>query len=176
MRTKSKHTEIAYIAIKEFLLTGTTKKIESEKVPRELSQKASCFVTLKTEDGNLRGCIGTLQPVYKNLYTEIIKNAVSSAVRDYRFDPVTINELDSLQITVEVLYPPELISGPEQLNPKIYGAIIADMHGRRGVLLPDIEGIDTVEEQIRIIKRKAGIYQKDNKGLVFHRFKTEKFY
>ena len=176
MTTKSIHTKIAYKAIKEYLYTGTTKKIESEKIPEQLKIKAACFVTLKTEDGKLRGCIGTLHPVYKNLYTEIIKNAVASAVRDYRFDPVTADELDTLKISVEVLQTPERISGPEDLNPEKYGAIISDMQGRRGVLLPGIEGVDTPEEQIRIIKRKAGIFQKSNNGLIFHRFKTEKYY
>ena len=142
MTTKSIHTEIAYRAIKEYLNTGSTKRIESENISGKLKNKAACFVTLKTEDGKLRGCIGTLYPVYNNLYTEIIKNAVASAVRDYRFEPVTADELDTLKISVEVLQKPEKISGPE----------------------------------IKIIKRKAGIFQKSNNGLVFYRFKTKKYY
>ncbi len=97
-------------------------------------------------------------------------------MRDYRFNPLTPEELEKIKISVEVLYPPEKINDISQLNPKKYGAIITDSNGRKGVLLPNIEGIDTVEEQIKIIKRKAGITQKSNNGLIFHRFKTDKFY
>ncbi|NPA67390.1 MAG: AmmeMemoRadiSam system protein A [Chlorobi bacterium] len=173
---KSLHTKTAYAAIKEYLQTGMTQNVERQKIPEELSEKAACFVTLKTDTNNLRGCIGTIQPVYENLYTEIIKNAVSSAVKDYRFEKVTPEELETLNITVEVLYPPEKTDDISVFNPKTYGMIITDKHGRRGVLLPGIEGVDTVEEQIRIIKRKAGITQKSNEGLTFYRFKTKKFY
>ncbi len=170
------HTKIAFSAIKEFLTTNSTQRIENKKVPNELSCKAACFITLKTDTDKLRGCIGTLKPVYKNLYTEIIKNAVASAFRDNRFYPLTAEELNSIIITVEVLFPPEKIEDISLLNPKIYGAIVADKLGRRGVLLPGIEGIDTVEDQIRIIKSKANIRQKANTNLTFFRFKTEKFH
>ncbi|RLD52293.1 MAG: AmmeMemoRadiSam system protein A [Bacteroidetes bacterium] len=173
---QSTYTKTAFKAIKEFLKTGTTRFIENQEIPKELLIKAACFVTLKTDTNKLRGCIGTLNPVYRNLYTEIIKNAVASAVRDYRFTPLTLNELKKIKLSVEVLYPPEEIDDLSLLNPKIYGAIISDNAGNRGVLLPNIEGIDTVEEQIKIIKRKAGIFQTSNEGLIFHRFKTDKYY
>jgi len=174
--TKSIYTKIALNAIKELLETGTTEKIEKQKVPKELLIKAACFVTLKTDTNTLRGCIGTLNPVYKNLYTEIIKNAVASAVRDYRFTPLTINELNKIRLSVEVLYPPEKIDDITLLNPKIYGAIISDKTGKKGVLLPDIKGVETINEQIKIIKHKAGILQTSDEGLTFYRFKTEKYY
>jgi len=174
--TKSIHSNTALKAIEEYLKTGTAEIIKAQEVPKSLSIKAACFVTLKTDKNKLRGCIGTLTPVYKNLYFEIIENAIASAVRDYRFNPLTPEELEKIKISVEVLYPPEKINDISQLNPKKYGAIITDSNGRKGVLLPNIEGIDTVEEQIKIIKRKAGITQKSNNGLIFHRFKTDKFY
>jgi len=174
--TKSIYTKIALNAIKEFLETGTTGKIEKQKVPKELLIKAACFVTLKTDTNKLKGCIGTLNPIYKNLYTEIIKNAVASAVRDYRFTPLTINELNKIKLSVEVLYPPEKIDDITLLNPKIYGAIISDKTGKKGVLLPDIKGVETINEQIKIIKYKAGIMQTSDEGLTFYRFKTEKYY
>ncbi|MCF6184965.1 MAG: AmmeMemoRadiSam system protein A [Bacteroidales bacterium] len=175
-KKNSIHTNVAFSAIKEFLITNSTQRIENKKVPNELSYKAACFVTLKTDIDKLRGCIGTLKPVYKNLYTEIIKNAVASAFRDNRFYPLTSEELNSIIITVEVLFPPEKIEDISMLNPKIYGAIVSDKFGRRGVLLPGIEGIDTVENQIQIIKHKANIIQKTNTNLTFYRFKTEKFH
>jgi len=173
---QSIHTKTAFKAIKEFLKTGSTQFIENQEIPKDFLIKAACFVTLKTDTNKLRGCIGTLNPVYKNLYTEIIRNAVASAVRDYRFTPLTLNELKNIKLSVEVLYPPEEIDNLSLLNPKIYGTIISDNAGNRGVLLPDIEGIDTVEEQIKIIKRKAGISQNSNYGLTFYRFKTDKYY
>ncbi len=173
--TESIHTKTAFNAIQEFLTTNSTQKIESQDIPAILSKKSACFVTLKTSENRLRGCIGTLTPVYKNLFTEIIKNAVASAVRDYRFNPLTIDELNDIRITTEVLYPPEKIEDISLLNPEIYGAIISDITGKRGVLLPGIEGVNTIEEQIKIIKRKANIIQKSNDNLTFYRFKTEKF-
>ncbi len=174
--TQSIYTKTAFKAIKEYIQTGTSQLIENQIIPKDLLIKAACFVTLKTKKNKLRGCIGTLHPVYKNLYTEIIKNAVASAVRDYRFTPLTLNELKNIKLSVEVLYPPEEIDDLSLLDPKIYGAIISDKNGNKGVLLPDIEGIDSVEEQIKIIKRKAGIIQNSNQGLTFYRFKTEKYY
>jgi hypothetical protein len=169
------HTLIAQKAILEYFDKKSTKQIENESVPNELNQRKACFVTLKTSDNALRGCIGTLEPRYDNLYSEIIKNSISSAFFDYRFSPLTKKEFQTISISVEVLSPLESVSGPQHLNPKVYGAVISDASGKRGVLLPDIEGVDTVAEQIRIIKRKAGIIQDNNDGLSFFRFTTEKF-
>jgi len=169
------HTLIAQKAILEYFEKNSTNHIENENVPNELNQRKACFVTLKTSDNALRGCIGTLEPRYENLYTEIIKNAIASAFFDYRFSPLTKKEFQNICITVEVLSPLESVPGTEHLNPKLYGAVITDASGKRGVLLPEIEGVDTVAEQIRIIKRKAGIFQDSNVGLSFFRFTTEKF-
>ena len=174
--SKSIHTKIAYRAIKEFLTNGNTRNIKNQIVPLILKDRCSCFVTLKTDTNKLRGCIGTIKPAYKNLYLEIINNAISSAFFDNRFDKLKNDELNKILITVEVLYPPELINDVSLLDPIKYGAIISDQHSRRGVLLPDIAEIDTVEEQIRIIKRKAGILQNGLENLNIYRFKTEKFY
>jgi AmmeMemoRadiSam system protein A len=169
------HPKIAYGAISEYFESTSTKKIESQDIPDILKPKKSCFVTLKTSDDKLRGCIGTLEPRYDNLYKEIIKNAISSAFNDHRFSPLSRVEFKTIKITVEVLSILEEINDIKQLNPKIFGAVISDNYGRRGVLLPDIEGVDTVEQQIEIIKRKAGILQESNKGLSFFRFQSEKF-
>lgn len=173
---KSIYTKIAFKAIKEFLTNNNTNIVKSQVVPQLLKEHISCFVTLKTDTGKLRGCIGTIKPIYKNLYLEIINNAVSSAFYDNRFDKLTIEELNKIKISVEVLSPPELINDISLLNPQKYGAIISDQYNRRGVLLPNIEGIETIEEQIRIIKRKAGILQNTLENLTIYRFKTEKFY
>lgn len=174
--SESIHTEIAFNAIKEFLTKSNTNTIKKQAVPLILKKHHSCFVTLKTDKNKLRGCIGTIKPIYKNLYLEIINNAVSSAFFDNRFDKLKIDELTKIKISVEVLSPPELINNISLLNPKKYGAIISDKYNRRGVLLPNIEGINTIDEQIKIIKRKAGILQNGLDNLSIYRFKTEKFY
>lgn len=175
-KPRSLHTKIALLAIEEYLDNKSTKNLEAQVIPNELLIIRSCFVTLKTDDGKLRGCIGTIKPKYKNLYTEIIRNAVSSAFSDYRFNKLKLKELNKISLSVEVLSTPEEVFELKELNPIKYGVIIQDNSFRRGVLLPNIEGIDTVEEQIRIIKKKADIDQTVNTGLRYFRFETQKFY
>ena len=104
----------------------------------------------------LRGCIGTIEPVQESLAREVVRNAIDSATRDPRFLPVEPQELDELSYSVDVLSPPEPVSGPEELDHKRYGLIVRS-GPRRGLLLPDIEGVSSVEEQIAIAKVKAGI-------------------
>ena len=116
---------------------------------------AGAFVTL-TERGELRGCIGHIAPVHDLLYDEVAAVAVAAATTDPRFPPVTATELARLDIEVSVLDPPELIGGPPDLDPKVYGVIVSTNY-KRGLLLPDIDGVDTVEDQVRIASRKAGI-------------------
>ena len=167
------YTEIALNAITEYLKNGNI--LQSGDFP-ELEQKASCFVTLKSGNGKLRGCIGTLSPVHEDLQQEIIRNAIAAATRDSRFEELTLYELDEIILSVEVLYPPEKIESIDKLDVKKYGLIISDGNFRRGVLLPNIEGVETVEYQISIVKRKAGIFDESNEGYEFSRFKAEKYY
>jgi AmmeMemoRadiSam system protein A len=116
---------------------------------------AGAFVSLK-KGGQLRGCIGTIQPVRPTLAQEIVDNAVSAATRDPRFQPVVLEELDEITISVDVLGTPEPVSGPEELDPSRFGVIVK-CGQRKGVLLPDLPGITTSEEQVRIARQKAGI-------------------
>lgn len=120
---------------------------------------APVFVTLHDRGGELRGCMGTLVATEADVCQETARCAVLSASRDPRFSPVTLSELEGLAIDVTVLCPLEAIQGPESLDPKRYGVVVSDAHGRRGVLLPDLEGIDDVQSQLRIARRKAGILQ-----------------
>ena len=124
-------------------------------MPEELLDSAGAFVSLK-KHGAPRGCIGTFLPMYLNLAEEIIHNAVAAATRDPRFPPVGLDELEDLDISVDVLSRPEGIASADQLDPKKYGVIVMS-HARTGLLLPDLEGVDTVEQQIAIAKEKAGI-------------------
>jgi AmmeMemoRadiSam system protein A len=108
------------------------------------------------KDGQLRGCIGTIQPATGSLAEEIRDNAISSATRDPRFEPVSRAELDQLTYSVDVLGEPEDIPDMSYLDPKVYGVIVRS-RARSGLLLPDLEGVDTAEEQVRIATMKAGI-------------------
>ena len=120
-----------------------------------LAQRAGAFVSLHLV-GELRGCIGTIEPQQANLAAEVIANAVSAATRDPRFSPVTPDELDELAISVDVLEPAEPIVSLEELDPSQYGVIV-ESGGRRGLLLPDLEGVDTPQQQVQIALRKAWI-------------------
>jgi AmmeMemoRadiSam system protein A/AmmeMemoRadiSam system protein B len=122
-----------------------------------LKQRAACFVSLKTLSGDLRGCIGTIEPVKQTLAEELIANAIKAATHDPRFPPVIADELASLRYSVDVLATPEPAEF-EELDPAVYGVIVEDEAGtRRGLLLPDIQGVETARQQVDIAARKAGI-------------------
>ncbi len=120
------------------------------------SKKSACFCTIYKK-GELRGCIGTILPFYDSLYQEIIENAISAATRDPRFDPITIDELDLLEYKVDVLSDIVPVLDLKKLDPKING-IIVRQGTKQGLLLPDLEGVDSVDDQIKISKMKAGIF------------------
>lgn len=129
----------------------------AERLPRELfSTRAGAFVSLKKYE-QLRGCIGTILPTQATLAEEICANAISAGCHDPRFDAVSSDELDELVYDVDVLSTPERIASPEKLDPARYGVIVSTPDGRRGLLLPDLDGVDTVEEQLRIAAQKGRI-------------------
>jgi AmmeMemoRadiSam system protein A len=148
--------ELAKETIEEWIRFGR-KKMVPNPLPPDLQKTAGAFVCLK-QNGQLRGCIGTIEPSECNLAAEIINNAISSATRDPRFDPVAEDELSDLEYTVDVLTEPEPVCSFEELDPKRYGVIVESGY-KRGLLLPDLEGVDTVEYQVSIAARKAGIYE-----------------
>lgn len=137
----------------------------------EMSEKAGVFVSIK-KNGELRGCIGTYSPTAENVANEVIQNAVSAATQDPRFPPVSPAELNELEYSVDVLSPAEKVKGPESLNPGHYG-IIVKKENRRGLLLPDLEGVNTVEEQIKIAAIKAGISSTED--MEIYRFKVKRY-
>ena len=125
-------------------------------LPKDMTDKrAGAFVSIH-KYGQLRGCIGTILPTTGCIGEEIIQNAISASTSDPRFPAITENELSALEISVDVLGEPEDIPSPDYLDVKKYGVIVTKGF-RRGLLLPDLDGVDTVEEQIAIAKRKAGI-------------------
>lgn len=162
------YVRLARYTIEAFVETGTLPKMP-EGLPEELYQnRAGAFVSLK-EDGRLRGCIGTIQSVRDSLAEEIMHNAVSACSEDPRFSPVEAWEVDRLTISVDVLGETEKISSPEELDVTRYGVIVTK-GARRGLLLPNLEGVDTVEQQIAIAKQKAGI--KEYESVELERFEV----
>ncbi len=135
-------------------------------------RRAGCFVSLKTADGALRGCIGAVDPVEPELPREVVRNAIDAATIDPRFQPVTPEELSGLVYSVDVLAPPEPIQGLDELDPRRYGVIVRSGR-RRGLLLPDIEGVDTVEQQVEIARSKALIAP--DEPIEMWRFEVQRF-
>lgn len=173
---KSIYTQVAYDTIIQLLESGKTELLENN-IPKELSEtRNGCFVSLHKTDGSLRGCIGTIEPVEENLYFEISRNAISASIRDTRFSPLTLDEMDEVEISVDVLTVPEEIFDLDDLDPQIFGVIVTDGAYKRAVLLPSIPDIDTVEKQIGIVKRKAGLEKVKNKKLKFFRFTSSRYH
>ncbi len=153
--------KLARLSVETFVKTHKpVEAIQKHMVTEEMmNRKAGVFVSLK-KDGHLRGCIGTFLPSRNNLLEEILFNAISACSKDPRFDPVTEDELPDLVYDVDVLSEPERIFSVDKLDPKKYGVIVGNGN-RRGLLLPDLDGVDTVEQQISIAKKKANIPAKD---------------
>jgi len=141
-------------------------------VPEEFRKKAGVFVSIK-KHGNLRGCIGTIVPTRDNIVEEVVSNAVSAAFYDPRFEPVRREELEDLEFSVDVLQPPEPVSSLNELDPKRYGVIVRS-GSRSGLLLPDLEGIDSAREQVEIARRKAGIGPEE--PVVLERFEVVRYH
>ncbi|MBR1440775.1 MAG: AmmeMemoRadiSam system protein A [Lachnospiraceae bacterium] len=155
-----KEGEDAYVKLARASLESYITKGEVISVPGDLpsemtSERAGAFVSIHKQ-GRLRGCIGTILPVTNCVAKEIIQNAISASTRDPRFSPITESEIPYLEINVDVLTKPEDIASPAELDVKKYGVIVSG-GGRRGLLLPDLDGVDSVEQQIDIARQKGGI-------------------
>ena len=167
--TRSKedsYVSLARNTIESYIRTETLPGF-NEKLPPELLQnKAGVFVSLK-KHGELRGCIGTIAPTTDNIAQEIIQNAVSASTKDPRFYPVEVDELDELEYSVDVLGKPEAIGSASELDVYRYGVIVRN-GSKSGLLLPNLEGVDTIEQQLDIVLQKAGIAKGEN-------YKMERF-
>ena len=144
---------------------------QPEELTPEMKQRAGVFVSIH-KLGDLRGCIGTFEPTQDNVAEETITNAISSATRDPRFPPITPSELKDLSYNVDVLTNPEPIEGKDQLDPKKYGVIV-EAGWRRGLLLPDLEGVDSADYQIDICRQKAGIAP--DEPIKLYRFEVRRY-
>ena len=149
--------QLARLSLETSVRTGKRLDRLPDGLPQALTgQAAGAFVSLHI-NGRLRGCIGTIAPTQENVAWEIVCNAVSACSRDPRFPPVGADELDALEYSVDVLGRPEAVDSPDQLDPRQYGVIVS-CGQRRGLLLPDLDGVDTVEEQLDIARQKGGIH------------------
>ena len=149
------HRNLARRSLEHMVKTNGKLPLPDDLPAELLDGKAGVFVSLY-KDGSLRGCIGTIAPTTSSIASEIIQNAVSAGLHDSRFDPVVASELPYLTYKVDLLLPPEPISGSSELNVRRYGVIVTS-GAKRGLLLPNLDGIDTVDEQIAIARQKAGI-------------------
>jgi AmmeMemoRadiSam system protein A len=161
--------KLAREAVKSYICSGEV--LRPKELSAEMKARAGVFVSIKKR-GELRGCIGTFIPARQNIAEEIVTNAISAATQDPRFTPVEASELDDLEYSVDVLTEPEPVRSVDQLAPKEYGVIV-ECGFRRGLLLPDLEGVDSVEEQIRICRAKAGISAEES--IKLYRFRVKRF-
>ncbi len=146
----------------------------SKNLPKEFfERKAGVFVTIE-KNGELRGCIGTYLATKKNIAKEIIYNAIAASTEDYRFGPITEKELPYLSYTVYILSEPELIKDISELNPKKFGIIVKTIQNKTGLLLPDLEGVETAKQQISIACQKGSIDISKEKILTY-RFIVERY-
>ena len=171
-KDESAYVKLARETIENYIKQGKIITPALDLPEEMINQKAGVFVSLK-KIGDLRGCIGTFMPTQENIAREIIKNAISAAIDDPRFSPVNVSELEDLSISVDVLSAPEEVKDISQLDPRKYGVIVSSGY-KKGLLLPDLEGVDTVEYQINIAKRKAGIYPDEKVKL--YRFEVKRYF
>ncbi len=161
--------QLAKDTVESYVKSGYV--MSPKELTPEMKEHAGVFVSIK-KSGQLRGCIGTFEPRQSNVAEEIINNAISSAIQDPRFPPVIPVELPYLSYSVDVLTRPEPVESASHLDPKKYGAIV-ECGRRRGLLLPDLEGVDTVEEQIDICRQKAGISPQE--PIKLYRFQVKRY-
>jgi len=185
----NQYVSLAKLAVETFIKEG---KIIAppENLPKEfLEKQAGTFVTIEKQ-GELKGCIGTYLPTRENIAEEIIYNAIAAATEDYRFEPIKKEELNQLSYTVYVLYSPQLIKDLKELDPRKYGIIVktapitypngtdvvfnGHFVSKTGLLLPDLEGVDTIEKQIAIACQKGGINPLKEKIFIY-KFTVDKY-
>ena len=166
-QNEDSYVKLARLTIEEYITNGNTLETPSNTPKELLNSKAGVFVSIH-KFGSLRGCIGTIMPTTNSIAQEIINNAISASTKDPRFPKIEKEELPYLEINVDVLGEPEDIDSEDKLNVKEYG-IIVNSGIKRGLLLPNLDGVDTVVEQISIAKKKAAIKDEPN---TLQRFKV----
>lgn len=160
---------LAIQSVKYHLENG--QPLPSNPLPKEMHHQAGTFVSIKKK-GLLRGCIGTIQPKYSNLAEEVIQNAIKAANEDPRFPAIEKNELKELTFSVDVLTTPEKITDTTSLDVSRYGLIVRS-ENKKGLLLPDLENIKTIDQQLKVCLKKGGI--KDTENYELYRFEVKRY-
>ena len=179
---------LAKSAVEHFIEQGKIISLPDSLLPKEfLSRKAGTFVTIE-KNGALRGCVGTYLPTKENIAKEVIQNAISAVAHDYRFEPVKKEELAELSYTVYILSEPEAVKDSFELDPEKFGVMVKSRgfsspdaifnpapkpYQKTGILLPDLEGIDSIDKQISIACQKAGI-NRALEDIEIYKFSVEK--
>ena len=179
MKPESLYAKLALRAIEEKIKTGNKlkfedfkKEVEDETWSKDVENlQAGAFVSLYNKE-ELRGCIGTIEPLEVHVGEEIIRNALEAAFFDPRFVPVEKKELDQLSISVDVLKEQELVETIDDLDPRKYGVVV-EHEGKRGLLLPELEGVDTPDKQLDIAAKKAGIMEGEKRKV--YRFEVLRY-
>lgn len=181
----NKYSELAKMAVENYIESGKIISVPDEWKKEFSEKKAGVFVTIEKKParnasphsdaggGRLRGCIGTYLPVRENIGEEIIHNAIAAAAEDSRFGQIKKTELPHLSYIVYILEKPEPIKDIAELDPKKFGVIVK-AEQKSGLLLPDLDGVNTAQEQIAICCQKGGIYLKNDKDIIIYRFTAEK--
>ena len=167
--------KLAKETVEKYIQEGITINPPLDLPQEFLASKAGVFVTI-TKNKKLRGCVGTFLPTQENIAKEVIHSAIAAATEDYRFEPINRDELPQLNYEVSILSEPEKIKDLSELNPKKYGIIVQSAQNpfKKGLLLPDLEGVDTIEKQISIAAQKGGIDLRDEK-IIIYRFTVKKY-
>ncbi len=159
------YTKLAKDTVESYIKTGKIPPLPLNLPLKMLRKKAGVFVSIY-RGKELRGCVGTYLPTEPNIAEEIISNAIAAATRDYRFSRITPDELVELSYSVYILEEPRQIKNLKELDPQKYGILIKSETGKTGLLLPDLEGIDTVEKQLSAVCHKCGINLSEEKVII----------
>ena len=162
------YVNLAWKSLESYIINNKVLDLPKDLPMELLETKAGAFVSIH-KSGRLRGCIGTILPTTSCVAEEIIQNAISASTRDSRFNPISVEELPDLEINVDVLSEPEPIDSTDELDVKKYGVIVSSGH-KRGLLLPDLDGVDSVAQQISIARQKGGIAE--NEPISLQRFQV----
>jgi AmmeMemoRadiSam system protein A len=171
---QSDYVPLARRTVETYIKTGEIISKPEKFLTKPPAEPAGVFVSIK-KLGDLRGCIGTTRPTQPNIAQETVSNAIAAATRDPRFEPIAPDELPDLSYSVDVLQPPEPIDSPDQLDPLIYGVIVS-LGDKNGLLLPNLDGIDSADQQIVIAMQKANMPSTALDQIKLQRFRVNRFY
>ncbi|MCD4833484.1 MAG: AMMECR1 domain-containing protein [Bacteroidales bacterium] len=172
---KTSYAKIAYDTILFFVSTGQIRKTSEDKISTDLKLNRACIVSIFDLNDNLLRSYGDINPKNNFLYDEIIENAIGAASKYENLEPIISSQLNQIKVCVDVLSVPHVADNLKELNPQKHGLFIRDRSGKSGFIMPNIKGVNTVEEQIEKLKNNTGISEKDNSKLDILFFKLTRY-